>query len=122
MKRIKLLSVIFLLLFFSCQKERLEKEVTIRFSNGSGDFICGEWCGTTIEIVNGESSLKSKYELPDSILNKKEWWNREYVATIKFLDETCNCKNGNIEPYPPGSNNFPMEELKVIKIIKIREK
>jgi hypothetical protein len=122
MKSKILLSITLLLLIFSCKKEQIEKEVTIRFNNGSGDFVCGEWCGTTIEIVNGKNYLKSKFELPDEVVSKWEWWNREYIATIKFLKETCNCKNGDIEPFPPGSNNFPMEELKMIEIIKIREK
>lgn len=122
MRILKLLSLIFLVLVFSCKKERIENEVIIRFNNGSGDFICGEWCGTTIEIVNGSNFLKSKYNLPEEIVDKREWWNKEYIATIKFLNENCNCMNGLLEPHPPGSNNFPQEELKMVEIVKIRPK
>lgn len=84
--------------------------------------MCGEWCGVTLNIKDGEGGLKSKYELPDSIANKWEWWNREYIATIKFLDEKCHCKNGDAEPYPPGSDNFLEDDLKLVEILKIREK
>jgi hypothetical protein len=124
MKNVILLSAT-VFLFYSCNQESqelIEKDVTIRFNNGPGSITCGEFCGTTIKIVNGENYLKSKYELPDSITSKWEYWNREYIATIKFLNDTCYCKNGAAEPYPPGSTNFIEEKLKMVEILKISEK
>lgn len=131
MKHLIIVTSVIVFLFSSCEKEskepkekkeRIEENVTIRFNNGSGSFTCGEFCGTTIEIINGDNYLKSKNELPDSITSKWEYWNREYIVSIKFLEETCHCKNGDVEPYPPGSDNFPTADLKVVEIIKIKEK
>lgn len=130
MKKIILILTATVFLFCSCEKgpvepkkERIEKDVVIRFNNGSGSFTCGEYCGTTIEIINVEKGLKPKFELPDSILNKWEWWNREYVASIKFLDETCHCKNGDIDFNPNNPDTtYPVYDLRMIEIIEIREK
>lgn len=126
MKKLILILSATVFLFQSCKKKRkeqIEKDVTIFFLLGSGAFSCGEWCGVTVNIKDGEGGLKSKFELPDSILNKWEWWNREYVATIKFLDDTCHCKNGDIDlnPNVPDAT-YPEYDLRMIEILKIREK
>lgn len=128
MKKLILILSATVFLFCSCKKvpkERIEKDVTIGFllRSGGGVSCAGEWCGSIIDIKNGESNFKSKFELPDSILNKWEWWNREYVATIKFLDDTCHCKNGDIDlnPNVPDAT-YPEYDLRMIEILKIREK
>ena len=87
---------------------------------GSGPFICDEFCGSTIDIINGESNLKLESNLPDSITDKFEYWNRYYIATIEFTEESCNCKDGDVDPGPSGQ--FPTNDLVVVKILKIREK
>ncbi|OJV31401.1 MAG: hypothetical protein BGO32_01550 [Bacteroidetes bacterium 37-13] len=126
MKTLFITSLIVTILLCSCKKEKkeqIEKNVTIHLNLRSGDYTCAEECGSTISIVNSEwNNLKSKYALPDSITSKWEYWNREYIANIKFYNDTCHCKNTFYEPTPPGSTNYPTEHLQMIEILKIREK
>ena len=129
----KIFIVYLLLLIFniSCRKSGSENEnkpieiinenIEITFNLMSGGFLCYEFCGSVLntELENG---LKSKYPIPDSIVNKFDWWNRTYIGTLKFTGDTCTCKFNWAEPYPPGSTDYPISKLKIVEILDIREK
>lgn len=113
--------------FYNCNNDNkheiTETGVKVTFTLGSGDFTCGEYCGTTINVENKSELFKAKYDLPETITSKTNWWNKEYIATIKYLDEVCDCKNGDIEP-PIGVDNWesPTGTLAIIEILSIEEK
>jgi hypothetical protein len=126
MKKLLLLILsLTILVNYSCNKDEddlIETDVEIRFLSGSGDgVVCGEFCGTRIKLPDN-ISYKAKNELPDSIKNKSEYWNRTYIATIKYLDKNCTCKDGNVDPIPNGEFQFPTRNYPIIEIISIREK
>ncbi len=121
----RIIFILITLILFSCKKNddsksNIQENVEIKILLGSGSLICDEFCGSTIDIVDGESNLKLKSNLPDSITNKFEFWNRAYIATVEFTEERCNCKDGNVEPKP--NEQYPTNTLKIVDILKIREK
>lgn len=112
---------------YSCNKDEevaiIEENIELSFNLGSGGGItCDtEYCGITIDLpVIGH--YKSLYELPDSITNKFEFWNRTYIGTVKYLEDTCTCKDGDVDPMPGADPEFPTNTYPIIEILSIREK
>ncbi len=124
MKNLNLILAIILLLSSCGDREPIEniiKDVEINFKAQPGEFTCGEYCGTLVDIEGEFQDFKSKYNISDTITDKRDWKNKNYIATIKFLDETCTCKDGMVDPNPDNPV-IPILNYTMIEIMEIREK
>lgn len=122
MKNLLFFLFLAIILNYSCDKDKnriIETDVEIQLILGTGDnATCGEFCGTRIYLPD-LTRYKLKSELPDSIINKPEYWNKTYIATIEYLEEECTCKNGLVDP---GNGDYPTYTYPIVDILDIREK
>lgn len=122
MKKLILILSVIAFLFYSCKKEpkediRKDVEISLAFSilsckcNGTGM--------PTVEILGGGTYIYNPNDISNEIKSQTDWQNKEYIATLKVKDETCECVLG-VDPIP--GNDPPTEDLQKVKILKIREK
>jgi len=107
----------------SCNKHEpktsIKEDVEISLSFTLYDCNCDGMESPTVEIVGGSIYTYHPNDIPNEIKDQPDWQNKEYIATLKIKDETCECILG-IDPIP--GNEAPKEDLKKAVIIKIRKK
>ncbi len=120
-----------LILIFSCNSDDnsivnpqdqsyLLQDTTIVFIVNSigGDYICNDtlnFCGAYIQ-VDSRTKFKISDPLPDSITNKTEFWNRDYIATLKVINgNNCLC-------YYTYPTRYDPDTMQIAEILAIREK
>lgn len=60
--------------------------------------------------------------LPEHVTDLPEWYNRDYIGTVRFLAEPCRqCYNALISPLPGQPPVVDYREIGRVEILEIRE-
>ena len=118
-----LLFIFIVLVLFSCEKNEtnpnVKENVEISLAFTFYHCKCNGIGLPTVELIDGGTYIYNPDDIPNEIKNQVDWQNKEYIATLKIKDETCECELG-VDPIP--GNPLPTENLQKAEIIEINEK
>lgn len=116
-----LFTISLILIGISCRKK--VKDVEIQFIlNGTASY-CGQqdnFCPNELEVFSTGAKYVYDSPLDTAITNQYDWWNKRYIATLKILNNECECIYGHLEPLPGVEP--ALQKKPVVKITNIRLK